>query len=63
MNFALLEPLRAEHDDAGRGVTVECFVPPEPTAARTRVPVAAIRNATRSRFVKTNLLLLAGHYA
>src|SRR4051812_19203402 len=52
MNFALVEPLMGEHDDAGRGVSWLLCVPAEPTAARTIVAVTAARIAARRRFVK-----------
>src|SRR6186713_682519 len=51
-NFALESPLIVEHEDAGRGVTLLLPVPPDPTAASTRVAVTAARTATRRRFVK-----------
>ena len=61
-NFALVEPLTAEHDDAGRGVTWLLPVPPEPTAASTSVAVSAAKMAARRRFVKPTSSSL-GHYA
>lgn len=58
MNFALVEPVTGEHDEAGRGVSWLLLVPPELTAASTSVPVAAARNATRRRFVTPTSSLL-----